>query len=791
MKIRIALLEKLKDLNDTAIETIEDEELAFEKQNDWIVLGHFDRLTTYSISIDKIGPFKSIQKSIEFCLSNQSYYSFPFFLIPNSNDEHFWSFDSTFSAVVKVQFTTNKHEEMMKNLRDKLSCICNNVNEQYHLYETLDLSDAIIFIKTNTISYLMTVLTKLRKLPFIDKIYSYPCISKKALNDEERFDPNDKIDIATVRFSLFVSSHVRNIINKVRTLLGTEKMYSVTGSDDIMMLYRGLDAKRICSFYNNILSKAGSQNDVSINNIITRIGIEISNKDEDFPIQGSCEYQSELTEKCDELIRKLNEEKVITNYNESNWFTPLTILVKLLYRVSIVPSLKSLVFLFFPSVSSFILNLDENNHNYDYFSNVHNINDFIQNSIVFIEQLIRTESQYSNNPELRPLNGGLPIIMLEYAQAFLDNCSNLLCGGDDSIEEKKEKINIILIPKEIDRLETKEIFSSDALLPGLIEIDIPTSMLLNPQELQCFLCHEASHYIGEQFRKREKRLENYSKAVSVLIAKLLFSTYDRTVICSLIDQISTLFDNSERIKNRICMYEMMNIVENWIEGWIRDEKEFCDIIRNIINYKTDTENVPINSNMDYMSFQYSFHFKYLLKYISDLYREIYADICMLSILNISEREYIYKFYDELSQVSPIYDLDDNESHIDTSVTYSVFIIRIYVSLWVTKNKLPTAGKNDDEYYTTICKYIKKIHEELQSDEETDSFIPLAVIEALKEYAFECFIEIKSYLTTDGNKEKLDYIRNNLIYDKGCLDISIIKKYVDEYRNKEIEFYKKK
>lgn len=78
-----------------------------------------------------------------------------------------------------------------------------------------------------------------------------------------------------------------------------------------------------------------------------------------------------------------------------------------------------------------------------------------------------------------------------------------------------------------------------------------------------------------------------------------------------------------------------------------------------LDYLTDEE----------MRFVLSYNFKNLIDDIDILFHEVYADICMLHILNLETNDYIESLLQEM-------DMYPNEKNISDEM----FVIRIYVTL---------------------------------------------------------------------------------------------------------------
>lgn len=788
MNLRVAIFEK-KSLS---VETMFSELIDSQNTNKWIVMGHFDLLTIYKLD-NQAGFFKTIYEKNKELLetSDCNSYSYPIYLLSKSDDTDFWNAPNTFSAIVKVHFSSSvKCEKNRKILEKELKSNETFKNVRFEIYNTFELSDVIIVFKSDYLSSILKCTSILRSFHFVGKIYTYPMISIDSLNQENLFKTDDKIDYMSLKISLYSSSKISALIKMVKNILGVDKAYSITGLDDVLFSVPNATARDLYKFYSKIFIDATDESS-KLSNLITRVGITIGESEDIINADEFNESNKILFNTCNSLLQKLDE---ISSYIESErhkWFISLYELIKLLSRMSNTPVLDEFVYLLLPGLLAFINNLSLICTNQDMLEKYCvEYNTFVQSLNDLIEQSIRSEGQLTHSPELRPVMYNLPVVMLEYTQAFLKQCSDLIKKAD----LKNENIRLLLVPKIINRIEALEIFAASGNKDGLIEIGIPLDMLYKPLQLQCNLCHEISHFIGERHRNREKRLYYYTTAVSILISKILFEDYSHRRITAIKKLLSKRIDKYDTIENKNMMCQMQKNVEDWIEEWFDDDKNYYEFIRKLFKNlpPSSDENakfvVETTGDIYRIYNNYSKYFIPLLYQIGWLFKEIYADICMLFLLSINDsKEYIKQFASELDGE---YDVDDfsntNTPMLFGTLLYEAYIIRIYVSLKATGNSLPTYSNRDPAYYRRICEMLYKIDNYIDDDNEIDSYIPLGVVIQLLNYAKECYTSLKSDASGDLTYE---YIKNNTLGENPNFDYERVLKFIEKHREDLLLYFK--
>ena len=440
-------------------------------------------------------------------------------------------------------------------------------------------------------------------------------------------------------------------------------------------------------------------------------------------------------------------------------------------RISQTVVLDEFDYIMIPAVEAFLKNIVQ------YQEKPHPADDeirnrFIENWTLLIEYLMREEDQLTHYPDLRPTLFDFSVVMLEYTTAFLNHVVKILQfsdGADKSNDagQETQRINMLLVPRLCSRIEAQELFAADKLhgLPGLVLVTIPVADLYKPNEIQRALCHEVSHFVGEKNRCREIRTVYYFRAASILITKLFYNTYDFNYALPV---QKFLYNDFKSSKKRQTIQNMKDCVLSSLYDVIdaiprRGTTSSCDHSSNT----SLLEALRVNRSAKY--------FADLLEDVGILFREIYADICMLYILPEAEtRKYIVNLFEELV----------NGEVNDKKRRYEQFAIRMYVSL--------KALEREDQLITVhslMPSYVSyRLYEELYSlsqantQESTSRLIPFGVVNCLQEYADKCVGQLRSNCDKQGYQALIGQARKMFLnIASKTINYEDVLKHISEYR----------
>lgn len=780
MKLRVILLEKIASITKDCY--TRHTMMPAEHQGPWIILGHFDAMYTYCFDTADSNVFQEVYQSNQIIASynsGQSYFH-PLYLLSEEDDESFWKTDSWCMAVVRVHYAFSAHiASLHTSLKELLPKDAQSYNCTCHIYPAMELCDLIVAIKSDKISSILNFALRLRKYSCVGKVYTYCGISYPLIQDLSQ-SPNsdDIIPSAAIRFSVSNIEKAQKQMRHVKRILELRDndIYSIVGVDDISLTCPGLPFQRLVEFCRTYFVEKYDEVEAlstAFSDVITRTGIHLDklspvlvyDKDGISSRQkliDTCQRLVDIDQSIQEIVH--NEEYHIPYESVHSWLKPLSELTKTLLRMSRTVVLDEFVYLMLSGASAFLRHIKVELEQHaslptekaEYFQR------FVQNWSNQMEHVMRIEGQLTHHPETRPIVFDIPVMMLEYTLAFLDEVSTVLLAGDN----QKKHINLLLTPSLCNKVNTVELFEFRKGIPGLVLIVVPFYKLYNPASILSELVHEISHFVGEMPRNREFRTECFVKAASVLMAKVVFDNYNPALIRGIEQQFHSIISTRPGGNARM----IQQLISEWSKNPYTEES-YSTFVLDTLLQNNDAESVP-HFVMDLTTIRdiEMPKFRDLLDSLCTLFREIYADICMLYLLPLDTEFYIR---------SQILELGADERD-----PYEMFAIRIYVALVASGKEIPEEMQRDEEKWPRLATEIEKIRTGLQQPEEgKDRLFPFSSIQFLIRYAEQCY---RSLYGTLGQGNDCDRIKKMFLTTSNGMDYSALLETINAFRIKMVE-----
>lgn len=731
MKVYVAALNKLSTLRPGCFDNLWTPGGVIGK---WVVFGHFDTLQVYELNIGRKNLFKAIhENNLEITRHiNDEKYIYPMYLISEGDDGSFWNCHESFFAVVRIHFASNmnvneEYDNLVKLINDEPSKKC-----RCSFYRTVELSDMILAVKSEKLQDLIGFTLTLQKYDVVGKVYTYCGISYENLKDAT-WEPgsDDRIDFFSIRFSMAQAEYYEEQINLIMKSLTAKNPYSIMGVDDFALVERELSVKNLVKLHRSwFLGVERDEKDFGkgISDVTTRIGINLERLGKNERREVELE-RNKLQNACRMLGKKykdLSTQKEF--YKNYQWDTALAGLIDGLTRMSRSAVLDEFVYLMYSSVYSFLNKLEKTTANSEIDNQV--CYDFIENWTHLMEHIMRIEGELSYYPDVRSVLYDIPLAMLEYILAFLSEVAEILQTNDSH----KMEINFLIVPRLCERIVAQEMVVANYDVPGLVLITLPLKDLYNPYSVQMELCHEVSHFAGEKYRNRSLRLDKFIKSASALISWELFGTTNNLFLKAV----------QEELKQQMNMLEVHHIrlmkrkAVEWLINFYRDPSKKNGFIRDVAR-EISIHKGKVHVDLKRFDIDEAIitRCEMLLEDLSTLYREIYADVCMLLLLDIKIDVYIDRILLELER--------DNRD--EEHKPYEQFAIRVYIALLVTGNNIPQ-GIN-----SLFSEELKLINQTLMDDEfderiNDNRLIPMEAIKYLLEYAEKCAKDIRIGIGTD-------------------------------------------
>lgn len=677
MIVRVVLLKKISSLQTGCINSIDKENSV----GPWISLGYFDAFYSYTISrknmLQEIG-----KNNIEVSQRNdKTTYYHPLYLISSEDnrDKQLWGEKSWYMTISRVHFVQNVNvasareklqQKIEKKLKDKANQGVTSVG-----YQTIELSDMILVSKSDNLETLLKFALNLRSYPDIGNVYTYCGINYDCVRDLRATPPSkDYIPLFSMRFSIKDYDKAQHALRAIKQVLdepGNQgEVYSIAGLNDAVGTWTNLCTGRLIKLYRYwFIGKPKEISSEAFSNVTTRLGVEAissneGNLDEDV-------FNKQLQSICDILLdldRKIQEHSINLgqlSIGEGRWLKNLSELTKTLVRLAQTAVMDEFVFIMLPAVFSFLLNvLEEVKQGRITREHLIGYHEYIEEWNHLMEHIMRSEGQLTHYSELRPVLYDVPLAMLEYTLSFLMRCSNALQSQDGS---EKVEIDFLLVPQLCRRNMATELFPARKTLPGLVSVQVPLHLLYAPKVVMSQLCHEISHFVGEKPRCRELRQYCYAQSISAVVAQDIFQSYAPELISAIAGQLENRFRDLKlkRIK------EMKNETIRWLSDLLSGSPagiKYAEFIRKVVIKSAGNRRIKVQSSIVALK-KALMQSIGTLKAMGDLYREVYADLCMLNLLQLNPSYYLDSYLEELSQ-------DWEEKRDKTAV--GILALRYYV-----------------------------------------------------------------------------------------------------------------
>ncbi len=791
MILRVILLEKIASMDKDCF--TQGPALSKSSRGPWITLGHFDAMYTYRLRVDGDRIFQAINennRAIAARNSGERYYH-PLYVLTDQDrkDQEFWRGDTWCMAAARIHYAPSANiaplHAALKNhlLKDaeKNGCSC-------HIYHTMELSDLVVVVKSDRMSNILQFALRLRKYSCVGKVYTYCGIDYKRVKETVLFpEDDDIIPTVSMRFSVSDFQQVREQMEHVIRALNIKEHYSaVVGVDDILLNCKDLPLGKLVRLYRSRFIPnydATPPLSTTFPEVTTRLGITMEEDLEYVPVDDGSGYDSSrrLREACRQLVETdrriqeiaLDKASGIRYDTVHSWLKPLSELTKSLLRMSRTAVLDEFVYLMLPGVEAFLdqvrLHLEQrlrrpNEEEIRLFDNrAKYFQRFVENWSHLMEHVMRVEGQLAHHPETRPMIYDIPIVMLEYTLAFLNMVSEVLLVGD----LQKERIRFLLVSYPCERINAVELFEARKDVPGLVLVTIPFHRLYNPVEVLSALAHETSHYVGEHHRKRAFRTVCFAKAAAVLLAKIVFQNYDRHLVKGIVELFTAELGGCTVAR------EMEAAIYYWSFEFF-EQKRYSDFAAHVLREaRGEAENLSFTSDVVELKELYVPLFRDLLKDLCTLFREIYADTCMLYLLPLDTEAYISSLAAELSG-----GLEDAGAGVE------MLAVRMFVALTSVGRPIPQRLTGADQaVWRQLHREIEKIRAGMTTGKEgTDRLLPIASVRFLLEYASACAESLRTSLDGDGGVKE---VKELFCAVSGELEFDKLLEAISEYRKKVI------
>lgn len=598
---------------------------------DYICLGHFDRVTVEPLtnqSYSNMSPLQVIGKNIKNNSHIDDNHIFSLYLLREtgaaSDCSNFWNINANYCSIIRLHCDLTKIGEVDEPIITQLESYFSNLNDSsvkyvqlgllrvgifdisYIIYDSLELGDAVVVLKSNSIVAMLEVARCLNFNCVVRDTYTYCLIHTSLLeqaSSEETHKPSERsvtdnaqqknnsenvpttdlqsvvqqpmLNYAATRFAIrdayAADQFLSDIGIQTNQTLNYPKAYFITGTTDLIVEWGQCTENVFVQHIKKIAKKGIFPNttdtdehqltiQTAFSDVITRIGINYINKP--------------LPDKADSTGAPSSEEKKKTNIptcpSEITFcFDTLTLPSFLPFRHSFSRILGTLESMYHNSVTDDLYNLlypstramvkrlacieevDIRDGQLEQFRL--DIIRYLETWELLAGDITNLESQLVHHPELQVVRYYTPAMVLQFELEFAILCSKLL-------SDRNSRCFIPMLA-----MSQNTTVSTQCLLDPLdgkyngecaLITQIPSEMLYNPWKVAHQLCHEVSHYSGDTARNRNRRKNVLCKCMADWIIRYWSEPYIKN-IPGIRDKYLTDFKEfCDRFKERL--YKIMS-----------------------------------------------------------------------------------------------------------------------------------------------------------------------------------------------------------------------------------------
>lgn len=782
----------------------------------WVALGHFDRISIETLAQGSGVDLQRIRDSNQaISISSSDYYDQPIYIMQTiskdgatdkdpfsimSQINRFWEHRSAFLLISRIHTTAFNQVSIEKSiercLNQQVEGVCpvsarsgSNascswdapVEVPYLRYRTLEFSDIVLIAKSNSVELLLKMIGQLYYLPDVGDIYSYFAISYSELQERDSTKleacNTDIIPITMTRFAVRDARKGRNYLDIFKTKIKKQyfDLYNrikdpimITGMEDLMLVSEGLCSRDLIIFLQYLLPEDKPIAPFSGLNVpdfwdafdgmTTRLSIlesKVAPKSQgsvaakstnDTDSMGLSSAGSSID--LNQVYRRLKDKfykfysykQVLSAYPD--WLRPTAELIKSLSNISSDSILRQLCYTVLDGVEAVVLLGKQYFLQYDqaaYRDIVEMLQKTSSGIASLMEQMVRMEGELVHHPETRPLMYDIPANLLELYSSFSDHCLNYLQrrewdGPTPTNQEKNKCYLLLVVPGLCSNISVSNMVSDRTKPYTFLYIDMPIHLLYEPAFVLRSLTHEVAHFSSEKTRMRDLRFQMFTFGVS-------------SHFLHLFPRIDNNDNNREQERQWYLLRDRIPV---------NKRKYSNDLVEELIHVVDD---MLQNSGEYERLLQCPEDRKYIhdvIRELNYLFKEAYADLVMISLLNLKDQEYI-----EI--------IAQDQSEWDDAMRASS--VERVASVIIAKRKVDSVG--NEEYIgleqnildnnklrgfsIEIEKYLIWFQTEKKREPQPRRYHRFQAIYALVYYLSECYRSIKMY--DEKHDEDLKMVRS--------------------------------
>lgn len=716
--------------------------------------------------------------------------------------DSFWNKQAAFMVITRIHSRLPSQLEFEKSVDEQLG-VNAKVDSTIPLtstvislrYRTLDLSDVVLVMKSDSVYELMYKLGKLYSTPSIGDIYSYYCIRQ----DELLCDPTSSLALssdsgilASIRFAVRNAKTMNTFLDDLKKLPQFRDseahrcIFFVTGTEDINAVTTNLSSSELCSIFGFIHSKLDQEPSFqdAVDDVTSRIGIPEAvleiNQCERKPDSFVNDLKTVYTSLRSTLVDTLVAEK------PKDWHRTILETLDSLIEMSTNSVLRPVCFILLGAINGIVDKIA--NKLIDCVEMEQELNEFLIGTTYVMEHILRMEGELVHHPETRPLLFDIPASILEFDLALVDRCANYFkmreykCQDPAMLAEADNReYYFLLVPRLYTDITIHDFCNKRDDNLRLLYVEIPLSLMYNPFEVACSLVHEAAHHSGEITRHRHLRHKRLCYCCSVLLAESLGVDNSEKTVTLIYRQLSLLLVDELKqrsIAGRVYLRDLLPLYFSLTQKMFCNKDICLEFMRDYVYNNSDCSQIP-EQLFDQVYSEYleamresSIHeVQKRIEQVVSLFSECYADLAMKTLLSLSDSEYLKLLLKDYTLYS--HSKNGNIPSKTDSTTYVLLLERVSLVLCASNNNVLQSLEEIPEQQSELTFFVNDLiafcRELVKSGNRTTSNLPYnsSEIPSMPYHAFCILDAIRGYLQQClTTMKQLDEIPENAVQKQG-------------------------
>ena len=632
----------------------------------WVVFGYFDFLEVYPLPQEENSWLSDILKHNQELSAelDGDYYFHPLHLTTGTSEteddkkyENFWT-ENSGKPFLFLTLVQEAAQGSIRKVREKV-LLQDRASVARVCYRTMELSDLVIVWRSDSLFDIFQEIHDLYQMEEVGDMSTFSSVSRalvssSPLKDWEAIDPGRKF-FASARYVVRGVQESHDSLNCLKKQgIDISHVYFSTGMEDLHMLQENMDVKTLLGLLRTHLNDGHRR---AFFECSTRLGIPegvppgkelcpgtLDSIDGRSSSPGMDGMESVFSSHCKDLLEKFQrvrqESKEISGVYEISWMKPTSNLLNALADMSKNWVMDGFCYLIYDAARLFCHKIERWNASQRPMKakmETESVQRFIRGWGGLMEQATRIDGRFIQMPGFSPALCEIPAHLLEFYLSTMMCCADLMGNKSEGHD-----VALLLVPKICRRMKVIAILEEPRDTNHLLYVDIPMEMLYRPVSVLCGLCHELAHYVGETWRNRKQRgyLVIYSAAYEL-------ACHLRICSWSTVEKIyRQLLDLCQRKDTFLMKYaESLSILlQMGINSLLLDDTVFFNWHR-IYQDEMDLS----SSQMRHVRLESDICRNTILadtaQFFDDLdnliylFRECYADMVMIYLLNPSEAMY--------------------------------------------------------------------------------------------------------------------------------------------------------